>query len=142
MRCRHTIRPGVRRDAYLVATGIVGQDKQPLFRSWQHGVLTNRRMTRTDALRMIKRRANAADMPASSHTFGPEMREDLRRRYQQRRSQGEQLFDCTDEHLEGIAYSLTSQCKVQWSIDRPWEETGSFQFQSFTSLTRSFNSSR
>jgi hypothetical protein len=53
--------------------------------------------------------------------FGPAMREDLRRRFKERRAQGEQLFDCTDEHLEGIAYSLTAQCKVQWSLDRPWE---------------------
>jgi hypothetical protein len=55
-------------------------------------------------------------------TFGPAMKEDLRRRFQERRAHGEQLFDCSDEHLEGVAYSLTAQCKVQWSIDRPWEE--------------------
>lgn len=55
--------------------------------------------------------------------FGPAMREELRRRFQQRRAAGEQLFDCSDEHLEGIAYSLTAQCKVQWSNDRPWEVT-------------------
>jgi hypothetical protein len=55
--------------------------------------------------------------------FGPNMREDLRRRFQERRTQGEQLFDCSNEHLEGIAYSLTAQCEVQWSIERPWEKT-------------------
>ena len=55
--------------------------------------------------------------------FGPAMREELRQRFQQRRANGEQLFDCSDEHLEGIAYSLTAQCQVQWSIDRPWEVT-------------------
>lgn len=55
-------------------------------------------------------------------SFGPAMREDLRQRFRERRANGEQLFDCTDEHLEGIAYSLTAQCKVQWSTDRPWEE--------------------
>jgi hypothetical protein len=53
--------------------------------------------------------------------FGPAMREDLRGRFKERRANGEQLFDCTDEHLEGIAYSLTSQCQIQWSLDRPWE---------------------
>jgi Cap4 dsDNA endonuclease len=53
--------------------------------------------------------------------FGPAMREYLRDRFKERRAQGENLFDCTDEHLEGIAYSLTAQCKVQWSLDRPWE---------------------
>jgi len=57
----------------------------------------------------------------SGQHFGPAMREDLRRRIKERRANGEQLFDCTDEHLEGIAYSLTSQCQVQWSCDRPWE---------------------
>lgn len=56
-------------------------------------------------------------------TFGPRMREEFRHRVQQRRTQGQQLYDCTDEHLEGIAYSLTAQCKVQWSINRPWEDS-------------------
>jgi hypothetical protein len=54
--------------------------------------------------------------------FGPVMREDLRRRFQERRAHNEQLFDCSDEHLEGVAYSLTAQCRIQWSIGRPWEE--------------------
>jgi hypothetical protein len=53
--------------------------------------------------------------------FGPAMKEELRRLFHARRSRGEQLFDCTDEHLEGLAYSLTAQCMVQWSIQRPWE---------------------
>ena len=56
-----------------------------------------------------------------SERFGPAMREELRRRFQDRRIHGDQLLDCTDEHLEGIAYSLTAQCVVQWSVDRPWE---------------------
>jgi len=55
--------------------------------------------------------------------FGPAMREELRRRFQARRFRGEQLFDCSDDHLEGFAYSLTAQCKVLWSSDRPWETT-------------------
>jgi hypothetical protein len=50
------------------------------------------------------------------------MREDLRKRFQTRRADGEQLFDCSNDHLEGFAYSLTSQCKVQWSTERPWEK--------------------
>jgi hypothetical protein len=58
----------------------------------------------------------------ASRRFGPAMKEDLRRRFHERRARNEQLFDCSDEHLEGVAYSLTAQCKVQWSIDRPWEE--------------------
>lgn len=53
--------------------------------------------------------------------FGPAMREDLRRRFRERRSVGDQLFDTTDDHLEGIAFSLTAQCMVVWSHARPWE---------------------
>lgn len=53
--------------------------------------------------------------------FGPAMREDLRRRFRERRAVGYQLYDCTDDHLEGIAFSLTAQCKVVWSHARPWE---------------------
>lgn len=53
--------------------------------------------------------------------FGPAMREDMRRRFRERRTAGDQLYDCTDDHLEGIAFSLTAQCKVVWSHARPWE---------------------
>ncbi len=53
--------------------------------------------------------------------FGPAMREELRRRFHDRRTAGEQLFDTTDDHLEGVAFSLTAQCKVVWSHARPWE---------------------
>ncbi|MHB8389917.1 MAG: dsDNA nuclease domain-containing protein [Acidobacteriaceae bacterium] len=53
--------------------------------------------------------------------FGPAMREDLRRRFRDRRAAGDQLFDSTDDHLEGIAFSLTSVCKIVWSHRRPWE---------------------
>jgi Cap4 dsDNA endonuclease len=55
--------------------------------------------------------------------FGPAMREALRRRFRERRLNCDQLFDCSDDHLEGVAYSLTAQCKVQWSNNRPWEVT-------------------
>lgn len=55
------------------------------------------------------------------HRFGPAMRGDLRRQFQSRRISGDQLFDCSDDHLEGFAFSLTAQCKVIWSLDRPWE---------------------
>lgn len=53
--------------------------------------------------------------------FGPKMREEMRRRFRERRESGDQLFDSTDDHLEGIAFSLTAQCKVVWSHSRPWE---------------------
>jgi hypothetical protein len=54
-------------------------------------------------------------------SFGPEMRERLRVRFRERRIAGDQLFDASDDHLEGIAYSLTAQCKIVWSHTRPWE---------------------
>ncbi len=54
--------------------------------------------------------------------FGLEMLAELRKQLKLRRNRREQLFDCTNEHLEGFAYVLTSLCQVQWSIDRPWEE--------------------
>src|SRR4051812_24314966 len=49
-------------DAYLTETGIVSDKDTPLFRTalGKTGKLTERRMTRTDALRMIWRRARAA----------------------------------------------------------------------------------
>lgn len=53
--------------------------------------------------------------------FGPAMRDDLRCRFRERRMAGDQLFDSTDDHLEGIAFSLTAQCKIVWSHARPWE---------------------
>ncbi len=58
-----------------------------------------------------------------NHQFGPAMREGLRVRFAARREQGDELYECSDEHLEGVAYSLTAQCKVTWSIDRPWEDS-------------------
>jgi hypothetical protein len=56
-----------------------------------------------------------------SDGFGPAMREGLRRLFRERRLAGEQLFDSTDDHLEGVAFSLTAQCKVVWSHARSWE---------------------
>jgi site-specific recombinase XerD len=58
-------------DAYLAVAGIIDDQKAPLFRTIQHGVLTGRRMGRSDALRMIKRRAMAAGLSprVCCHTF-------------------------------------------------------------------------
>jgi len=59
-------------DAYLAAAGIAADKKSPLFRSVdKHRQLTENPMTRTDVLRMIKRRALAAGLPYSTccHTF-------------------------------------------------------------------------
>ena len=59
-------------DAYLKATGIATDKKSPLFRSIDRsGCVTERRINRNDALRMVKRRARAAGLPqkTSCHSF-------------------------------------------------------------------------
>ncbi len=60
-------------DACLSVTGIGKDKKSPLFRSFdQKGrCLTDRGLYRQDVLRMVKRRALAAGLPASTrcHTF-------------------------------------------------------------------------
>ncbi|MBU1737091.1 MAG: DUF4297 domain-containing protein [Proteobacteria bacterium] len=69
--------------------------------------------------------SDAARVFEATHTeersFGLDMLSTLRTRFQQRRDEGSQLYECSNEHLEGFAFSLTSQCKIQWSINRPWE---------------------
>lgn len=59
-------------DAYLKAAGIAAETKSPLFRTIDRcGRITERGLTRNDALRMIKRRARAAGLSPkiSCHTF-------------------------------------------------------------------------
>lgn len=59
-------------DAYLQAADIAEDEKRPLFRTIaRSGVLTENRMGRVDALKMIKRRARAVGLPPaiSCHTF-------------------------------------------------------------------------
>jgi len=59
-------------DAYLEATGIRDGKKSPLFRSVDNRRrITENAMTRTDVLRMVKRRAQGAGLPSSTscHTF-------------------------------------------------------------------------
>jgi len=59
-------------DAYLQAARIADEPKGALFRtSDRQGQLTSTRMTRNDALRMVKRRARKAGLPASvcCHSF-------------------------------------------------------------------------
>lgn len=74
-----------------------------------------RSLVLSDAARAYEARRNAG------HPFGLQMLSELRSRFQHRRTEGSQLYECSNEHLEGFAYSLTSECKVQWSLDRPWE---------------------
>ena len=60
-------------DAYIEAAGIASEKNTPLFRTLnpRDRTLTEERITRNDVLRMIKRRARGAGLPAttSCHTF-------------------------------------------------------------------------
>ncbi|MFC7367458.1 dsDNA nuclease domain-containing protein [Vreelandella zhaodongensis] len=56
-----------------------------------------------------------------SDDFGPAMRDELVRLLKDRRADNCQLYDATIDHLEGMAFSLTAQCKIAWSNSRPWE---------------------
>jgi integrase/recombinase XerD len=59
-------------DAYMEAAGIASERKSPLFRTIdRHRTLTSRPMHRIDAIRMIKRRAQAIGLPETicCHTF-------------------------------------------------------------------------
>jgi hypothetical protein len=56
--------------------------------------------------------------------FGLAMLDELREHLARRRTDGAETFDCSQEHLEGFAYSLTSECRIVWSTERPWEEEG------------------
>ncbi len=59
-------------DAYIAAAGIGDQKRSPLFRAIdRHRRLTDRPISRTDVLRMIKRRAEDVGLPSSTccHTF-------------------------------------------------------------------------
>ena len=58
---------------------------------------------------------------ADDHPFGLDMLAELRSLFRQRRSEGARLYDCSDEHLEGFAYVLTSECHVLWSRSSPRE---------------------
>ncbi len=87
----------------------------------QHGNILG--LVRYDHIRtlVLSDAGRAFDASQNAGTFGPAMREDLRGRFCARRANGDQLFDCTDDHLEGVAFSLTAQCEVVWSNTRPWE---------------------
>ncbi|MDB5974974.1 MAG: hypothetical protein JWR07_1734 [Nevskia sp.] len=66
--------------------------------------------------------AGAFEAAKTDGKFGLVMQSQLRGRLQQRRKEGANFYDCSNEHLEGFAYALTAQCKLQWSHDRPWEK--------------------
>jgi site-specific recombinase XerD len=59
-------------DAYLLAAGVATAKGTPLFRVIDHkGQVTERRLTRQKALKMVKRRVRAAGLPSSicNHSF-------------------------------------------------------------------------
>ena len=68
--CHHNLELYI--DEYMAVAGIGDQKRSPLFRSVdKHRRLTDRAITRTDVLRMIKRRVIDAGLPESTccHTF-------------------------------------------------------------------------
>lgn len=68
--CHHTAEEYL--DRYIEYAGIGGEMSAPLFRSLDRsGELTSRRLTRNDALRMVRRRVRSAGLPGSvcCHTF-------------------------------------------------------------------------
>lgn len=69
---------------------------------------------------------DTAKSQTNSEKFGAAMKQELRKRFRQRRISGgaASLFDCLDEHLEGHAYSLTNECKVWWSDPVPIKKRG------------------
>lgn len=71
---------------------------------------------------VLRDAARAFETTKNTQYFGQKMLNELHSRFQETRASGSPLYDCSDEHLEGFAYSLTAQCKVQWSLDRPWEK--------------------
>jgi hypothetical protein len=93
--------------------------------SWTKKHDTTRGLQRySHVLSLVLRDAADAFEAAKSEdtSFGLEMLSQLRTRFGRRRTEGTQLYGCSDEHLEGLAFSLTSQCKAHWSLSRPWEE--------------------
>lgn len=92
--------------------------------SWINKYGRNKGLKRYDHIRslVLSDAGRAFDATQTKdECFGPAMREYLRQNFRKRRRDGEQLFDCADDHLEGIAFSLTAQCRVVWSHARPWE---------------------
>lgn len=69
-----------------------------------------------DSARAFEQAKQAAD------PFGVQMLDNLRVEIKERVNSNEDLYGYTSGHLEGLAYTLTSQCKIAWSINRPWEE--------------------
>lgn len=53
--------------------------------------------------------------------FGAKMLHELRLALERRASDAAAVFNCTKEHLEGFAFQLSSECAIDWSLNRPWE---------------------
>lgn len=82
-------------------------------------------LARYDHIRSLVLNLAAKSFEASKNedrVFGSRMLDELCQRFEQKRIKNTELYDCSDEHLEGFAYALTSECKVQWSSNRPWED--------------------
>jgi len=92
---------------------------------WTKKYGRNLGLKRYNHIRSLVLRDSAAAFEATlskEQPFGRRMLSELRAILNQRHQDGRsQLFDCSIEHLEGFSYILTSECKVDWSLERPWE---------------------
>lgn len=88
------------------------------------GIVWTKKFGRDEGLRrydhirsiVLKVSAEALETTDKAATpFGPAMLSALRGLLRTTRKAGAQLFDCTDDHLEGMAFSLSAQCRVYWS---------------------------
>ena len=106
-------------DAYIDAAGIWEDKKSPLFRTMDRKIsLSLRAMHRTDALRMVKRRALAAGLSLSTcnHTF--RATGDIP---QERRARGSGTADCWGTSKPGRrACTTVATMKYQWTR---WSES-------------------
>lgn len=71
---------------------------------------------------VLRDAAQAFETTKKDTPFGIEMLQRLRESFEELLEEEPELHGCKKQHLEGLAFSLTSQCKIQWSINRPWEE--------------------
>jgi hypothetical protein len=88
----------------------------------KHGHLIGLQKYNALSAMVLRDAADAFEVVKRDDPFGVEMLFELRKNFSQRQAKDIDLFGCTDEHLEGLAYSLTSQCKIYWSKNHPWED--------------------
>lgn len=87
---------------------------------------THEGLSRYDHLRSIAQNEAAMSFEQTrlaGDPFGREMLRDLDARVRARVDDRADVYDLTAEHLLGMVYALTAECKVRWSVSTPWEGT-------------------